>query len=40
VKDELERIGYIGPEDPGAHPIGSYFETHIEHNPPNLSGVG
>ncbi|MEJ6000273.1 Zn-dependent hydrolase [Paucibacter soli] len=33
VKDELERIGYIGPEEPGAHPIGSYFETHIEQGP-------
>jgi len=33
VKAELERIGYIGPEEPGAHPIGSYFETHIEQGP-------
>ncbi len=33
VKDELERIGYVGPEEPGAHPIGSYFETHIEQGP-------
>lgn len=33
VKDELERIGYIGPEEPGAHPIGCYFETHIEQGP-------
>jgi len=33
VKGELERIGYIGPEDPGEHPIGSYFETHIEQGP-------
>ena len=33
VKDELERIGYIGIEEPGAHPIGSYFETHIEQGP-------
>ncbi len=30
VKEELARIGYIGDEEPGAHPIGSYFETHIE----------
>ena len=33
VKDELERIGYIGTEEPGAHPIGAYFETHIEQGP-------
>ncbi|MGN6826869.1 Zn-dependent hydrolase [Paucibacter sp. M5-1] len=33
VKDELARIGYIGPEEPGDHAIGSYFETHIEQGP-------
>jgi len=33
VKDELTRIGYVGPEEPGAHPIGTYFETHIEQGP-------
>ncbi|WP_313331897.1 Zn-dependent hydrolase [Comamonas sp.] len=33
VKDELERIGYIGPQEPGDHPIGYYFETHIEQGP-------
>jgi N-carbamoyl-L-amino-acid hydrolase len=33
VRDELQRIGYIGDEEPGAHPIGSYFETHIEQGP-------
>ncbi|MBT9458326.1 MAG: Zn-dependent hydrolase [Burkholderiaceae bacterium] len=33
VQAELERIGYIGSEEPGAHPIGSYFETHIEQGP-------
>ena len=33
VKDELTRIGYVGPEEPGAHPIGAYFETHIEQGP-------
>jgi N-carbamoyl-L-amino-acid hydrolase len=33
VKGELERIGYIGSEVPGQHPIGSYFETHIEQGP-------
>ena len=33
VRDELERIGYIGPEEPGAHPVGAYLETHIEQGP-------
>jgi N-carbamoyl-L-amino-acid hydrolase len=33
VQQELERIGYVGPEEPGAHPIGCYFETHIEQGP-------
>ncbi|MCV2353937.1 Zn-dependent hydrolase [Paucibacter sp. B2R-40] len=33
VKAELEKIGYIGSEVPGTHPIGSYFETHIEQGP-------
>ena len=33
VKDELQRIGYIGAEEPGEHPIGCYFETHIEQGP-------
>jgi N-carbamoyl-L-amino-acid hydrolase len=33
VKEELQQIGYIGTEEPGAHPIGSYFETHIEQGP-------
>ncbi len=33
VKDELARIGYIGDEEPGDHPIGAYFETHIEQGP-------
>ena len=33
VKDELERIGYVGTEEPGAHPIGCYFEAHIEQGP-------
>jgi N-carbamoyl-L-amino-acid hydrolase len=33
VQEELERIGYIGTEEPGQHPIGSYFETHIEQGP-------
>ncbi len=33
VKDELERIGYVGAQEPGDHPIGAYFETHIEQGP-------
>ncbi len=33
VKEELTRIGYVGTEEPGAHPIGTYFETHIEQGP-------
>jgi beta-ureidopropionase / N-carbamoyl-L-amino-acid hydrolase len=33
VKDELERIGYVGPQKPGDHPIGAYFEAHIEQGP-------
>jgi N-carbamoyl-L-amino-acid hydrolase len=33
VKGELERIGYLGTEEPGDHPIGAYFETHIEQGP-------
>ncbi len=33
VKGELQRIGYIGEQEPGDHPIGAYFETHIEQGP-------
>ena len=33
VRDELARIGYVGTEVPGQHPIGAYFETHIEQGP-------
>ncbi|TSA08479.1 MAG: Zn-dependent hydrolase [Comamonadaceae bacterium] len=33
VKDELAHIGYIGEQEPGEHPIGTYFETHIEQGP-------
>jgi N-carbamoyl-L-amino-acid hydrolase len=33
VRGELERIGYIGTQVPGDHPIGAYFETHIEQGP-------
>lgn len=33
VREELERIGYLGTEEPGARPIGAFFETHIEQGP-------
>jgi N-carbamoyl-L-amino-acid hydrolase len=33
VRDELARIGYLGTEESGAHPIGAYFESHIEQGP-------
>ncbi|MCV2370883.1 Zn-dependent hydrolase [Roseateles oligotrophus] len=33
VRAELEKIGYIGTEEPGAHALGTYFETHIEQGP-------
>ena len=33
VGDELRRIGYAGDEEPGAHPLGAYFEAHIEQGP-------
>ena len=33
VGDELARIGYVGPQEPGDHPIGAYFEAHIEQGP-------
>jgi beta-ureidopropionase / N-carbamoyl-L-amino-acid hydrolase len=33
VREELERIGYLGEQVPGRHPIGAYFETHIEQGP-------
>jgi N-carbamoyl-L-amino-acid hydrolase len=33
VGEELKRIGYIGDQEPGEHPIGAYFETHIEQGP-------
>ena len=33
VGDELKRIGYVGTQEPGDHPIGSYFEAHIEQGP-------
>ena len=31
--DELDRIGYRGPEKSGAHPLGAHFEVHIEQGP-------
>jgi len=33
VGEELQRIGYAGPQTPGDHPIGAYFEAHIEQGP-------
>jgi N-carbamoyl-L-amino-acid hydrolase len=33
VGEELQRIGYKGEQVPGRHPIGAYFETHIEQGP-------
>ncbi len=33
VKDELARIGYLGTQVPGDHPMGAYFEAHIEQGP-------
>ncbi len=33
VREELARIGWLGDEEPGRHPIGAYFEVHIEQGP-------
>ncbi len=33
VGEELSRIGYVGDQQPGDHPIGAYFEAHIEQGP-------
>lgn len=33
VRDELVRIGALGPERPGDHPVAAYFEAHIEQGP-------
>jgi N-carbamoyl-L-amino-acid hydrolase len=33
VGEELRRIGYAGQQTPGEHPIGAYFEAHIEQGP-------
>ena len=30
---DLTQIGYIGEQTPGEHPIGAYFEAHIEQGP-------
>ncbi|MDE0241420.1 MAG: Zn-dependent hydrolase [bacterium] len=30
---ELERIGYLGDEEPGGHQLGAHFEAHIEQGP-------
>ena len=31
--DELKRIGYLGDQTPGEHPIRAFFEAHIEQGP-------
>jgi N-carbamoyl-L-amino-acid hydrolase len=31
--DELARIGFAGPEEPGRRAVGAYFEAHIEQGP-------
>ncbi len=33
IGEELERIGYLGDQTPGDHPIGAFFEAHIEQGP-------
>lgn len=33
LRDELEKIGYLGDEEPGSRHIGAFFETHIEQGP-------
>ncbi|CAN7591683.1 Zn-dependent hydrolase [Pseudorhodoferax sp. LjRoot39] len=33
VREELLRIGALGDEEPGARPMGTYFEVHIEQGP-------
>lgn len=33
VRDELERIGYLGAQVPGDRPAAAYFEVHIEQGP-------
>ena len=31
--DELARIGFAGPDEPGSRAVGAYFEAHIEQGP-------
>ncbi|MBS0849551.1 Zn-dependent hydrolase [Citrobacter sp. JGM124] len=33
VGNELKKIGYLGEEEPGVHPVRAYFEAHIEQGP-------
>jgi N-carbamoyl-L-amino-acid hydrolase len=33
LRDELEKIGYLGDDDPGSRNVGAFFETHIEQGP-------
>jgi N-carbamoyl-L-amino-acid hydrolase len=33
VREALQGIGYAGPATPGEHPVGAYFEAHIEQGP-------
>lgn len=33
VRNELERIGFLGKDKIGEHPCGAYFEAHIEQGP-------
>jgi N-carbamoyl-L-amino-acid hydrolase len=33
VLQELQRIGALGEQEPGEHPVGAYFEAHIEQGP-------
>ena len=33
LKDELEKIGYLGTEEPGSRNLGAFFEAHIEQGP-------
>ncbi len=33
VLQALTDIGYLGTQEPGQHPVGAYFETHIEQGP-------
>ena len=33
IGDELKRIGYMGEQTPGDHPIRAFFEAHIEQGP-------